>query len=135
MVIMPYGRRRSQGSVVNYIPELRRLPPSEIIHVFTATPAHLGFEEYDVTNQIAASHHYWVMDHQLKTLSSPHRYVRPSDWTSWRGWPEWPSASGGVAGIGKPSGARAAATSRFGRSGVPKSPEQEPPIGGSQRSR
>jgi hypothetical protein len=25
---------------------------------FTATPLHLGFEEYDVANQIAVSHHY-----------------------------------------------------------------------------
>ena len=58
----------AKGLFVNYIPELRRLPPSEIINVFTATPAHLGFEEYDVTNQIAASHHYWVMDHQLKDI-------------------------------------------------------------------
>jgi hypothetical protein len=63
----------------NYIAELQRLPPGETIHVFTATPAHLGFEEYDVATQLAFSHHYWVIDGQLKTFSSPHRYVWPSE--------------------------------------------------------
>jgi SAM-dependent methyltransferase len=69
------------GSFVieNYIPELQRLPPGETTHVFTATPAHLGFEQYDVATQIAVSHHYWVVDGQLKTFSSPHRYVWPSE--------------------------------------------------------
>src|SRR3712207_477702 len=45
--------------VENYVPELQRLPPGETRHVFTATPTHLGFEEYDVADQIAISHHYW----------------------------------------------------------------------------
>ena len=60
--------------IENYIPDLQRLPPGETTHVFTATPEHLGFEEYDVATQIAISHHYWVIDGQLKTYSSPHRY-------------------------------------------------------------
>jgi len=62
-----------------YIPELQRLPPGETIHAFIATPTHLGFEEYDVATQIAFSHHYWVIDGQLETFSSPHRYVWPSE--------------------------------------------------------
>jgi SAM-dependent methyltransferase len=62
-----------------YVPELQRLPPGETIHAFTVTPAHLGFEEYDVVSQIAFSHHYWVVDGQLETYSSPHRYVWPSE--------------------------------------------------------
>jgi len=65
--------------VENYIPELQRLPPGETVHVFTATPTHLGFEEYDVATQIAVSHHYWTIDGQLRTFSSPHRYVWPSE--------------------------------------------------------
>jgi hypothetical protein len=32
-----------------------------------------------VATQIAFSHHYWLMDGQLETLSSPHRYVWPSE--------------------------------------------------------
>ena len=66
--------------IENYVPELRRLPPGEITHVFTATPAHLGFEEYDIANS----------DCDLSPLladrrpaqdqfSSPHRYVWPAE--------------------------------------------------------
>ncbi|MCU1430780.1 MAG: methyltransferase [Actinomycetia bacterium] len=65
--------------IENYIPELQRLPPGETIHVFTATPTHVGLEEYDVATQIAFSHHYWMIDSTLKTFSSPHRYVWPSE--------------------------------------------------------
>ena len=65
--------------IENYIPELQRLPPGETVHAFTVTPTHLGFEEYDVATQIAFSHHYWVVDGQLETFSTPHRYVWPSE--------------------------------------------------------
>ena len=61
------------------VPQLQRLPPGETIHAFTVTPTHLGFEEYDVATQIAWSHHYWVVDGQLETLSAPFRYVWPSE--------------------------------------------------------
>jgi SAM-dependent methyltransferase len=62
-----------------YVPELRRLPPGETFYVFTKTPTHLGVGEYDVANQIEVSHHYWVVDGQLETFSTPHRYVWPSE--------------------------------------------------------
>ena len=65
--------------IENYVPELQRLPPGETRHVFMATPEHVGFEEYDVANQIAVSHHYWVIDGQLEQFSSPHRYVWPAE--------------------------------------------------------
>jgi SAM-dependent methyltransferase len=65
--------------IENYVPELQRLPPGETTHVFTATPTHLGFEEYDLAAQVAVSHHYWVIDGELKTFSSPHRYVWPAE--------------------------------------------------------
>ena len=65
--------------IENYIPELQRLPPGETIHVFTATQAHVAFEEYNIAAQIAFSHHYWVIDGQLETRSTPHRYVWPSE--------------------------------------------------------
>jgi SAM-dependent methyltransferase len=61
------------------VPELQRLPPGETIRAFAATPTHLGFEEYDVATQIAFSHHYWVVDGELETLSAPFRYVWPSE--------------------------------------------------------
>jgi len=65
--------------VENYVPALRRLPPGETTRVFTATPDHLGYEEYDLAAQIAVSHHYWTIDGQLRTFSSPHRYVWPAE--------------------------------------------------------
>jgi SAM-dependent methyltransferase len=61
------------------VPGLQRLPPGETIRPFTVTPAHLGFEEYDVATQIAWSHHYWVVDGGVETLSAPFRYVWPSE--------------------------------------------------------
>ena len=48
--------------IESYVPELRRLPPGETRQLFTATPTHVAFEEYDVVTQIAVSHHYWVID-------------------------------------------------------------------------
>jgi hypothetical protein len=47
--------------------------------VFTATPTHIGVGEYDVAAQIEVSNHWWVIDGELKTFSSPHRYVWPSE--------------------------------------------------------
>jgi SAM-dependent methyltransferase len=61
------------------VPQLRRLPPGETVRAFTVTPEHLGFEEFDVATQIAFSHHYWVVDGQLETMSAPFRYVWPSE--------------------------------------------------------
>jgi SAM-dependent methyltransferase len=61
------------------VPELQRLPPGETVRPFTVTETHLGFEEYDVAKQIAFSHHYWVVDGHLETLSAPFRYVWPSE--------------------------------------------------------
>jgi SAM-dependent methyltransferase len=65
--------------VENYIPELQRVPVGETNVVFAATPTHIGYEEYDIAAQVAVSHHYWFVDGQLRTLSSPHRYVWPSE--------------------------------------------------------
>jgi len=65
--------------IENYIPQLQRLPPGETTRVFTATQTHLGFEQYDLAAQIAVAHHYWLIDGQLETFSSPHRYLWPSE--------------------------------------------------------
>jgi SAM-dependent methyltransferase len=65
--------------VENYVPELRRLPPGEAVHVFTASDDHLGFEEYDVATQTAVSHHYWTIDGSLSRYSTRHRYAWPSE--------------------------------------------------------
>ncbi|WP_030443699.1 class I SAM-dependent methyltransferase [Actinoplanes subtropicus] len=65
--------------IENYIPNLQHLPPGQTRHVFAATPTHIGFEDYDLAAQIAYSHHYWVIEGQLKTFSSPHRYLWPAE--------------------------------------------------------
>jgi hypothetical protein len=62
------------------VPALRQLPPGESVRAFTATPTHLGFDEYiDLAEQISVSHHYWVVDGRLETFSAPFRYVWPSE--------------------------------------------------------
>jgi hypothetical protein len=62
-----------------YVPALRRLPPGQTVVPFALTPTHLGFEEYDVSTQIAYSHHYWHIDGKWDTFSAPFRYVWPSE--------------------------------------------------------
>lgn len=47
--------------------------------MFVATTDHVGVEEYDLSVQIAVSSHWWLIDGQLKTFTSPHRYVWPSE--------------------------------------------------------
>ena len=65
--------------IENYIPALQRLPPGETSVVFVSTPTHIGVEEYDIAKQVAVSRHHWVVDGQLRTFSSPHRYLWPSE--------------------------------------------------------
>jgi SAM-dependent methyltransferase len=99
--------------IENYIPELQRLPPGETNVVFTATASHVGFEEYNVAAQVAISHHYWLVDGELRNFSSPHRYVWPTEldlmarlagmklsdrWTNWNREP-FTSASRGHVSI------------------------------------
>jgi len=65
--------------VENYVPALQRLPPGETKRVFVDTSDHVGIEEYDLAAQIAVSRHWWVIDGELQTYASPHRYVWPSE--------------------------------------------------------
>ena len=61
------------------IPGLQRLPPGEVYQPFTVTPAHLGFDEYDVASQGLISHHYFFGDGRVDTFSAPFRYVWPAE--------------------------------------------------------
>jgi SAM-dependent methyltransferase len=61
------------------VPALQRLPPGETVRAFSVTPAHLGFDEYDVAAQGLISHHYSVIDGNLEVFSVPFRYVWPSE--------------------------------------------------------
>lgn len=63
-----------------FVPELRRLPPGERVRAFDVRRTHLGFDEYtDFAGQVLYSHHYWIDDGIVRTFSSPHRYVWPSE--------------------------------------------------------
>jgi SAM-dependent methyltransferase len=61
------------------VPELRRLPPGDTVRTFDVTPAHLGFDEYDVARQGLVSHHYWITGNEVEAFSPPFRYVWPSE--------------------------------------------------------
>src|SRR3954453_7740639 len=61
------------------IPELQRLPPGEVLHVFAASDEHWGIDEYDIANQGLVSHHFEERDGRLERSSIPFRYVWPSE--------------------------------------------------------
>jgi hypothetical protein len=54
------------------VPALQRLPPGETVRPVVLTSSHVGFDEYDVVNHSAVSHHYWLVDGAaLKHWSMP----------------------------------------------------------------
>ena len=61
------------------VPELRRLPPGETMHVFDASEGHWGIDEYDLVNQGLVSHHFSVVGGAIERVSMPFRYVWPSE--------------------------------------------------------
>ena len=61
------------------VPELRRLPPGETMHVFDASEGHWGIDEYDVASQGLVSHHFSLVDGAIERVSMPFRYVWPSE--------------------------------------------------------
>ena len=61
------------------VPQLRRLPPGETIRPFAVGPTRLGFDEFDVANQGLVSHHYLFEEGGTRTVSTPFRYVWPSE--------------------------------------------------------
>ena len=61
------------------VPALQRLPPGETVRAFDVRPEHLGFDEFDVANQGLVSHHYSVVDGELRLHSMPFRYVWPAE--------------------------------------------------------
>jgi len=61
------------------VPDLRRLPPGETMHVFDASEGHWGIDEYDVADQGLVSHHFSLVDGRIERVSMPFRYVWPSE--------------------------------------------------------
>jgi SAM-dependent methyltransferase len=62
------------------VPQLRRVPPSEVARVFTLETDHVGIETFDdVVEQVAWSHHWIEVDGRLVRHSAPYRYIWPSE--------------------------------------------------------
>ena len=63
------------------VPDLRRLPPGEVVRAFAVSPTYVAFDEFtDLTaGQISYSHHYWLGNGQVQNFSAPYRYVWPSE--------------------------------------------------------
>lgn len=62
------------------VPQLRRLPPTELGRVFTMEDDHVGIETFDdVEGQISWSHHWMKVKGRLVRHSAPYRYVWPSE--------------------------------------------------------
>jgi SAM-dependent methyltransferase len=84
------------------IPQLQRLPPGETVRAFALTPDYVGFDEYDIAQQLLYSHHYRMRDGSLEVSSAPFRYALPAEfdlmariagmsliqrWAGWQGEP------------------------------------------------
>jgi SAM-dependent methyltransferase len=61
------------------VPDLQRLPPGETFHVFDASEAHWGIDEYDIANQGVISHHFRTSNGQYERQSIPFRYAWPAE--------------------------------------------------------
>jgi SAM-dependent methyltransferase len=61
------------------VPALRLLPPGQTFVPVDVSPAHLGFDEYDVARQGLISHHYSERGGVFERSSIPFRYVWPSE--------------------------------------------------------
>ena len=62
-----------------FVPQLRRLPAGEKYQPFQVTPEHLGFDEYDLLNQVLTSHHYFVGSGRAQYFASRHRFAYPAE--------------------------------------------------------
>jgi SAM-dependent methyltransferase len=61
------------------IPDLQRLAPGERFYPFDVSGDHLGFDEYDVSNQGLVSHHFSREGGRWQRSSLPFRYVWPAE--------------------------------------------------------
>jgi SAM-dependent methyltransferase len=62
------------------VPEVRRVPPTEVARVFKLDPDHVGIETYDdQVEQVSWSHHWMEVGGRLVRHSAPYRYIWPSE--------------------------------------------------------
>ena len=63
-----------------WVPELRKLPPSQDAVVFHNVPGRIGVDTYDVIMQHVVSHHFSFDENgKVNLFRSPHRYIWPSE--------------------------------------------------------
>jgi SAM-dependent methyltransferase len=62
------------------VPLLRHLPPGDDAHVFSHAPGYVGYDRYtDLVAQQATSHHFLADDSGVREMTTPFRYVWPSE--------------------------------------------------------
>jgi SAM-dependent methyltransferase len=62
------------------VPDLRRLPPGEDTRVFSHGPGYVGYDHYtDLADQQAVSHHVFGDETGTREVTTPFRYVWPSE--------------------------------------------------------
>jgi SAM-dependent methyltransferase len=62
------------------VPQLRRVPSSEMGWIFAMDPDHVGIETFeDPASQVSWSHHWMEVDGRLFHHSAPYRYIWPSE--------------------------------------------------------
>ena len=63
-----------------WVPELRKLPPSQKAVVWHSETGYIGLDLYDVVRQTIVSHHFrFGEDRQARVFRSSHRYVWPAE--------------------------------------------------------
>jgi SAM-dependent methyltransferase len=63
-----------------FVPILRMLPPGTTRHVFADEPGYLGYDVYDIADQIEWSHHVRLRDDgTYRHSAAPYRYVWPGE--------------------------------------------------------
>ena len=63
-----------------WVPELRRLPPSQNAVVWQSERGYIGLDTYDTVRQHVVSHHFtFGEDRQAQLLRSLHRYIWPAE--------------------------------------------------------
>jgi SAM-dependent methyltransferase len=61
------------------VPKLQRLPPGETLRAFHVSATGWGVDEFDVAKQGLTSHHFWIVDGRVESLSIPFRYAWPAE--------------------------------------------------------
>jgi SAM-dependent methyltransferase len=63
-----------------WVPELRKLPPTQDAVVWRSEAGYIGLDTYDVVSQHIVSHHFrFGEDRRAQVFRSPHRYIWPSE--------------------------------------------------------